>query len=277
MMQRLSSFTLLFLILTVSLYAQKKDKKKKNDMVHAAAQDLENQSFNERDSMVFYHSKWEIGNLTLKNNKSFSDVPLLYDLERDQVEVLQEEAIELYGGEGMKDTTILIFEQHEILSFDFVAHLEDEQGNKIENPHKFVNAEIFERDELPATGIYEVIVEGKIGLIIFPYLLKTVHRTTTYYDQERMRREMEHRGVRDNRIDQNEVYYDYKLKERPYLLVDNNIIEIDQRKKVFLKSFDEDSDEVNQFIRDNNLQHKNKKDLIKILDYYNGLSNPITN
>ncbi|WP_044204465.1 hypothetical protein [Flammeovirga sp. OC4] len=270
-MYRFSYLTLLFLVSSSLLFAQKKDKKKKNDMIHAATKDLENQALNERDSMVFYHSGWEIGNLTLKDGTTFKDVALLYDLERDQVEVLQVEDIEFYGGEGMKDTTVLIYEQHEIDEFDFIAHTVDEYEQKIETEHHFVNAERYYRDEHPAIGIFETIVEGKVGIIAYPYLLKTIHRTNAHFDPER-RRELENNvhDIRGGR--QDEVYYSYKLKERLYLLIEGrNIYDLNVKRKTFIKVFDGKEEEMNEYMRKQNLQYKNKEDLIKIVNYYNGL------
>ncbi|KXX68459.1 hypothetical protein [Flammeovirga sp. SJP92] len=269
-MYRLSIFTLLFLVSGTLLFAQKKEKKKKNDMIHAATKDLENQSQNERDSMVFYHSEWEVGNLLLKNGKAFKGVSLLYDLERDQVEVLQIEDIELYGGEGMKDTTTLIFEQHEIEEFDFIAHTVDENEQEITVPHHFVNAERYYRDEHPATGIFEIVTEGKVGIIAYPYLLKTIHRTNPHFDPDR-RREMEN-NVHSYRGNQADVYYSYKLKERLYLVLEGNVIfDLNIKRKSFLKIFGEKEDELNDFMRKSGLQYKIREDLIQIVDYYNGL------
>ncbi|NME67001.1 hypothetical protein [Flammeovirga aprica] len=270
-MQRLLIFLFLFSVSGTLLFAQKKDKKKKNDMIHEATKDLENQSQNLRDSMVFFHPEWENGNLSLKDGTVFKDVPLLYDLERDQVEVLQIEDIELYGGEGMKDTTVLIFEQHEIDEFDFIAHTLDENEQEITVPHHFVNAERFYRDELPAIGIYEIVEEGKVGVIAYPYLWKIMHRTTAHFDPER-RRELEN-SVHDVKGRQAEVYYSFELKEKLYLLLDGKVIyDLDVKRKTFLKVFEGKEEEINEYMRKSGLQYKNREDLIKIVNHYNGLA-----
>lgn len=242
-------------------------------MIHNAALDLESQAFNERDSMVFFHPQWEKGNVSLKDGTVINNIPLLYDLERDQLEILLVEEIELYGGEGMMDTTIKIYEQHELSAFDFIAHVKNEKEGKEEAfPHHFVNAERFSRDDSPATGIYEIIEEGTVGVISYPYLIKYAHRSNTFFDQDNMQREYNRRQT-DNRYNHpDDVYYSYKLKGTIYLLINNRlIIDIPTRKKEFIGLFEGKESEVSGFIKNNGLQYKNKEDLIQIVQYFNSI------
>ncbi|MBB6462755.1 hypothetical protein [Flammeovirga kamogawensis] len=263
----------IFLVPSLLSFAQEKNKKKQKkdkSMMGKIQADLEEQEYYERDSTVFYFPNWSQGNVILKTGEQFIDVPVLYDLQHDQVEILTVQSSSLYGGMEILDTTIVTFESHTIESFKMIEVNYDEDGTETgTTDFNFINADIYLREGVPALGIYQEILKGDLSLLAYPYLLKTIIRPNTTFDEERLNNEA--RGVHSN-PHKNEVLYDYALKEKLYFLIDNSHLQlVDTRKKHLLKVFVGKESEVASYISKNNVNFRQKEGLIELIKYYNSM------
>ncbi|AZQ64337.1 hypothetical protein EI427_19600 [Flammeovirga pectinis] len=266
---------LLFIFLVPSLlsFAQEKNKKKQKkdkSMMGKIQSDLEEQEQYERDSTVFYFPDWTQGDVTLKTGEKFTDVPVLYDLQHDQVEIQRVESSSLYGGMEILDTTTITFEVHTINNFKMVVSNYDDAGVEIDKTDfDFINADIYLREGVPALGIYQEILKGDLSLLAYPYLLKTAIRPNTTFDEDRLNNEA--RGIHSN-PHKNEVIYDYALKEKLYFLIDNNHLQlVDTRKKHLLRVFVGKEAEMSSYINKNNISFRQKEGLIELVKHYNSI------
>ncbi|NLR94679.1 MULTISPECIES: hypothetical protein [Flammeovirga] len=268
----MSKYALILLLLT-SLFstvtAQEKTKKKKKTLLSEAQKNIEAQNNMTRDSMVFYFNDWMQGSVWLKNGAIKRDIPLLFDLQHDQLEMMEIETTTLYGGLEMQDTSVNVVEVSEVEKFD-ITYVDESKPNLVTtSEYHFINVYKYTREGIPATGIYELVEggSGKLGLLSYPFLLKSAHKYNTF-DNDRAKME---RNRFTNVHDNNEtVFYSYQLKERLYFLsITGEIIPVDTKKKELYKLFIGREEEVKEYIRTLEVPLRSKEGLRRVVAFYN--------
>jgi hypothetical protein len=122
-------------------------------------------------------------------------------------------------------------------------------------PAFFVNAMDYrDEDNVPLTGFFQVLTEGEMPLF-----------KRTYIDIKKADYNIQFNiGSQDDKI---------LKKSEFYMLKGNNVVELPSSKKKLLTLFAEKAEDMEKFMKDNNLT-SNKEEHLKILfEYYNSLVN----
>ncbi|MBB3701044.1 hypothetical protein KMW28_20035 [Flammeovirga yaeyamensis] len=274
-MKRLPLYILLlFTLVSSTVFAQKTKKKKKEKTLITEAQDeIEKQGEIQRDSSVFYFENWMMGNIVFKNGKVKKQVPLLFDLEHDQIEYQEIKLQQMYGGLEMLDTTINVVEVSEVKEFS-ITFIDDSNENVTSTSiYHFVNGDQFTREGVPAIGIYELVAggEGKMGVLAYPFLLKTAH---LYNSMSKEQNEIQRQRYGAYNMNNKEVFYSYQLKEKLYFLTQaGEIIPTDKKKKVIVKDFIGREEEMKEYMKTMDTYYKSKEGLRQLVEFYNNQFN----
>ncbi|GAB3171716.1 hypothetical protein GCM10027291_25330 [Telluribacter humicola] len=113
----------------------------------------------------------------------------------------------------------------------------------------FVNTQEF-KSEKPTKGFYEVLVPGKVQLL---HNQRTTVRKPTYNAALDV-------GDKNERIALNSDYY---------VLRGGTINKLNLNKKGLLQAMGDQSEEMSSFLKANELDLKNRADLIRVFEYYN--------
>ncbi|WP_247232077.1 hypothetical protein [Telluribacter sp. SYSU D00476] len=113
----------------------------------------------------------------------------------------------------------------------------------------FVNTQEYKTDK-PLKGFYEVLVPGKVQLL---HNQRTTVRKPTYNAAMDV-------GDKHVRIAMNSDYY---------VLRDGTISKLSPTKKGLLQVLGDQADQINSFLKTNELDLKNKQDLTRVFEYYN--------
>ncbi|OHX67479.1 hypothetical protein [Flammeovirga pacifica] len=271
-MKTLSLFTLLICSFIASdIFAQKsKKQKKEKTLITEAQDDIEKQGTFERDSSVFYFDSWMNGNVWYKSGKVVKDVPVLFDLEHDQVEIMEVYPQQMYGGLEMMDTVIKVIEVSDLKQFSITFVDDSEKNITSTSEFLFVNGDQFTREGVPAIGIYQLTTggNGEMGILAYPYLLKTTHMYNSF-DRDRNREQRQRYS--NYAMNNPETYYTYDLKERYYLLTPTNeMIPVENlKKKTLVKEFVGREEEMKEYLSDLKIYYKSKEGLSQLVNYYN--------
>lgn len=113
----------------------------------------------------------------------------------------------------------------------------------------FVNTQEY-RAEKPLKGFYEVLVPGKVQLL---HNQRTTVRKPTYNAAMDV-------GDKHERITMNSDYY---------VLREGTITKLTPTKKGLLQVLGDQADQINSFLKTNELDLKNKQDLMRVFEHYN--------
>lgn len=185
---------------------------------------------------TYLDTRWRKSSILLyENNKMIEGFPVRYDIRTDEVEIKSKKAIKVVKGTKVK-------------SFVWI-------DSASKNLEYFVNAKDFkDADNVPYSGFFQVLTDGKVSL--FKKTLIEIKKAD-YNIQLNV-------GSRDDKI---------LKKSEFYVLKDNQVIELPASKKKVIALFDEKSEVMDRFIKENNLSVTKGDQLKIIFDHYNSLVN----
>jgi hypothetical protein len=154
---------------------------------------------------------------------------LKYDIQTDQLEILESTG------------TTKVLEGVRAKSF----HLFTDSSR---TPRHFINARDYKKEGVSMTGFFEILVEGPLPLL---KKIEVVIQKANYVKEFDT-------GSRDDKIIQKEAYY-YADK--------NNVNKVPRKKLTVI--FKDHSQEMEQFIKVNDLNTKNPSDVHRIFEKYN--------
>ena len=187
---------------------------------------------------TYLDKKWNLSEIILyENDRVIEGYPIKYDIKG--------EMIEISARNGIK-----VIEARKIHTFAWIDSL-------IQTKHFFVNAKEYRLDGSPLTGFLEVVSDGQV-----PLFKRTViyERAPDYVPALDM-------GTRDTRILKKEVFYMRKGKD---------LKKIGSRRSL-LSELGTHADDVEQYIKVNNLDLDKENHLIRVFDYYNSKLNQPAN
>lgn len=187
----------------------------------------------------YIDANWQIGNCKLyrkvglpgREGDSISNVPLRYDLYSNELEINVNNDKEV-----------------RVIGADLLAMF------SVRSPKNrvFVNAREFKSEE-PIGGFLEILMTG-VRLSLFEHQKLSIIKPT--YNEALSS------GSRDTKIVKTPQYY---------YLRGRTIYKLGTSKKKILEAMPDRADDVEAFIKSNDLNLKDRADLIKIVDYYNSL------
>lgn len=181
----------------------------------------------------YLDNKWNKGTIMLEGTETLIEgYPLKYDLKSQTVEISTKNGIKL-------------LDTKKIASLVWIDSL-------LGVPRYFVNAGKFKEEEVPLTGLLQVIVDGKKPLIAKTTILVKKPDYVPALDV----------GSRDTKISKKQTYY---------LSDQGNLIKITGKKKL-LPFFGENAREVDNFIKTNNIDLREEAGLKRTFEFYNGLA-----
>jgi hypothetical protein len=183
---------------------------------------------------TYLNTRWKQTSMLLYDNeKLLEGYPVRYDIKLDELEVKTRNGIKVLKGAKVK-------------SFVWIDSLTNA-------PEYFVNAKDYKNDDnVPYTGFFQVLNDG-----VLPLLRKTV------LDIKKA----------DYNIQLNVGSHDDKILKKPrfYTVKDKQLIDLPSSKKKLVSVFDDQSDEMEKYIRENNLATNKADDLKLIFIHYNSL------
>ena len=182
---------------------------------------------------TYLHDDWRLSDLVFFNRVTLKEHWMRYDLVQNRMEI-------------KNDGVISVVNLEKISSGNWLDPQTDQRV-------KFVNNSEFKLDGTPILGILEVLADDTIALVkrTHPEVLEA-----NYVPQLAS-------GRRDHRI-QKMVNY--------YLLVGQDLKEIDLRWKKSLTAFNPHEEAMTEFLKENKLSFKNESDLIQAVHYFNTIS-----
>jgi hypothetical protein len=183
---------------------------------------------------TYLDTSWRVSSILLyEKDKMIEGYPTRYDIYRDEMEIKAKNGIKVLKGNKIK-------------SFVWIDSL-------TRKPVFFVNAQDYKnKNDVPFTGFFEVLTEGDIPLF-----------KRTYIDIKKADYNIQFNvGSQDDKI----------LKKREYYaLKDKDIIEIPTSKKKLLPFFEDKAEELEKFMKDNDLSASKEEDLKLLFQRYNEL------
>jgi len=177
----------------------------------------------------YLFSDWRKGDIILNSGVSINDQWLNYDVEYDLIEVKLDEEVKIVPLSMLKE-----------------FHKADRgHENRFFQPCD----NYFHDQKVPMVGICEVLDSNYYGLIL---KFDTDIKESTYIPTLDM-------GKKDDEL---------VVIEKLYLTKGNQTIEIPKKKQNFIQLYPHMTD-LNSFLKEKKLNHKNKDDLIIILDFLN--------
>lgn len=185
---------------------------------------------------TYLNTYWKNTNILLyEKGQVIKGIPVRYDIRPDELEVKTRDGIKVLKGNKVK-------------SFVWTDSL-----TKV--PVYFVNAKDYKNeDNVSYTGFFQVLSEGALPL--FKKTLLDIKKA-------------------DYNIQLNVGSHDDKIlkKAEYYTLKGNYVLELPSGKKKLIASFPDKSEEVEKFIKDNDLNVNKEEHLRLIFEYYNSLVN----
>ncbi len=185
----------------------------------------------ETQGSYYYSEEWYKANITLTDDSKIENIEVKINLQDKNLE-LQVEG------------------QVKVLSFYSVKNfvLKETAGDVY-----FYNVSLFSENKNKETsGFYKVLVDKKVKLMSIVYL----ELLPSNYNAA---------------MDAGNNYDKYVKKEKYYVLVNQELKQISKTKSSILKTFDNKSEQVNDYAKENSLKYKNTEDLVKIVEYYNSI------
>lgn len=186
----------------------------------------------ETKGTVYLHEEWQNGSVYLNNVQLIEDYPLKYDLERNQMEIKLDRAIK-----------VLPLEKIEKFIWENLG-----TGKE----HVFINADKYVEENVPAFGIFEVIIDGNMKLLAKPELDLIKPSYNVQLDV----------GDKDRKYVKSAAYY---------LAKNERLFRVENKNKHNFNLFGEHSNDIKKFVADHKLKFKREEDLTKIVEYYNSL------
>lgn len=189
---------------------------------------------------AYLDSAWAKGNLKLLNKiqavggmpvDTLSGLAMRYNVHFNEIEILHNTYNDIKAVQGRKVKAFSLEKDGEALNF--------------------VNTRAFDSDKNPE-GFYEILVPGKMILAV---LYKTSVRKPTYNAAFEV-------GSKDTKI---------TMQEDFYVLQNGKAEKIKQNKKGILDILKDKSQEIDAYLKENNLDPKDRSDLITLFERYNKL------
>ncbi|WP_276374081.1 hypothetical protein [Chryseolinea sp. H1M3-3] len=185
---------------------------------------------------TYLDTHWKYSTILLYDkDKMIEGYPTRYDIYLDELEVKGKNGVKVLKGNNVK-------------SFVWIDSLS-------RMPSFFVNGKEYKNEEnVPYTGFFEVLTEGTLPLF-----------KRTFIDIKKA----------DYNIQFNVGSHDDKIikKNEFYMLKDNHVIALPSSKKKLVLVFDDKSEAIEKYIKDNNLASHKGEHLKLIFEYYNSLVN----
>jgi hypothetical protein len=185
---------------------------------------------------TYLNTHWKKSSILLYDDqKLIEGFPVRYDILTDELEIKSTKGIKVLKGSKIK-------------SFVWIDSLS-------KTPDFFVNAKDFnDSDNVPYSGFFQVLADGSLPL--FKKTLIDIKKAD-YNIQFNV-------GSPDDKI---------LKKSEFYALKENNVIEIPASRKKLVTLFGEKSEQMEQFIKENNLSSMKEDQLKIIFEHYNSLVN----
>jgi hypothetical protein len=178
----------------------------------------------------YLDKKWNRGSIMLIDTEAMIEgYPIKYDLKSHTVEILTKSSIKILDVKKVKSLVWL--------------------DSLTQRPTYFVNGADYKDEGTPLNGLLEVVADGQVPLFC---------RTTTWVKKATYVPALDV-GSKDEVVNKRLTFYYSQGKD---------LIKISGKKKM-LPAFGNLSEDVDHFIRANNLGVNDKKDLQRIFEYYN--------
>lgn len=182
------------------------------------------------EGSFYLFNDWKIGELTLKSGASILEQWLNFDVEYDLLEVKLDKEVKI--------VPLLML-----------------QGFSISSPgqeHVFYQPcdNYYYEQKVPLTGLCEVVESNYYGLIM---RFMTDIKESTYIPALDM-------GNKEDEL---------IVREKLYLTIGDKAIEIPHKKQSFIQLYPDRSIELNSYIKEHKLNHRNVRDLLVILNFLN--------
>ena len=174
---------------------------------------------------------WRLGNVYLFNQNALLNQQIRYDLDNKLIEIRDQNAIR-------------ILESFRVRRFEWT-----DDGER----YLYTNCASFQYTEW-VEGFYRVLAQGEITLLERTEIKVEQDRTTGSIDTQRF--------VPDEEPDE--------LETSLYMARGSSVVDLGRKKEV-LSYFGEKATLVETYSKENRLNFRNKKHLIRIVEYYNGI------
>lgn len=184
------------------------------------------------EGSFFINDYWLVGSALLYDGRAFSNNPLKYNLRDDYLVILDD------------------YEVSRSLRFDKIKNFEWFDIELKKNVF-FVNCFEFDTESTPLTGFAEVLVEGKVDLLLYRNLNLVKGNYSITHDAGQLNDE-------------------YTIEEQFYLNIENSLYPV-KKKKSLLPHLEDKQPEIEKFVKSNHLRYNDREGMIKIINYYNSL------
>jgi hypothetical protein len=178
----------------------------------------------------YLNDTWNVGTIMLfESEKIVESVPLKYNIQQDQLELMTGDVIRAIDGIKIKS----------VIWIDSITRV----------PVYYINAKGYQLDGTKLNGLLEVVVDG-----VFPLFKRTtiIEKEANYVKEFDV-------GSRDKKLEKKEVFY-YSNN--------HDLVKI-KNKKSLLPAFQLEAQNVDNFIKINSLDVKSQNGLTRIFEYYN--------
>lgn len=188
---------------------------------------------NDTEGSHYLYESWNLGSVALKNGSSIKNTPLKYDLYQNYLELSTERGVKVIYSEN-------------ISFFEWL--------NTLAQKEIYYNVNEFQLEDDELAGFFEIIMDG--ALILSSY--KDVQYAAPHYNQA---------------LDAGNEHGRFILKEEFYYIdQENNAIELPKKKKKFYLIFQDNAQQIEEFIKSTRFSIKHREDLRKIFIYNNTLN-----
>jgi len=177
----------------------------------------------------YISDQWNIGNVFLYNKKKVEEYPLKYELDLDMLEIKTGDNIKVVDG-------------YRIYQFSWF-------DSELSRSRTFVNAKDYEMDNVPLTGIMEILTSGDNYTLLAKYSTEII--PSTYVKALDI-------GEKSEKIVKNIVHLLYQNGE---------LVEIEKSRKKLSRQFGKNSEKVHSYIKSEGLNCKEEGDLLKIVSF----------
>jgi len=181
---------------------------------------------------IFIHDHWSIGSAFLYDGNSFRKCPMKYNLLDDYL------IIKDMNGISKK---LLLNKIKKFQWFDI----------KTKKNVFYINCLEYENDNTHLSGFAELLIEGKINLLLYRNLAIVKGNYIITHDA----------GQRND---------EYLVEEMYYVNIDNKLYPAN-KKKYIMHLLKDRRNEIEEFVNSNNLKYNDKEGLIRIVNFYNSL------
>lgn len=182
---------------------------------------------------VYYEEQWQIGNILLDNQQKIENVPLRYDLRKNEIEALLKDTVRLMRNEKIRE-------------FEWL-NMNTMQKERFINPD-------YHPKKLGLAGFVRVWAEGKISLLEKPLLSV---KSSDYIPALNA-------GSRENVFVKQSKFFLFNSQEK--------LIPFKKNKKQLLGMMADQAREMEEFARQQRLSFNKTGDLAKILNKYNQIN-----